>query len=230
VSSKANPWEQFARENAEFYIKTANDVDFSSQEGQQLFRQWGRDDVDRILQESAPFLSGRTRAIEIGCGIGRLAVPMAEQFTEVLGVDVAPTMISRLRENCHRSGVTNVRGYLANDAWDEQGPADLVYSLIVFQHIASGEVIAEYFARIAGCLNNGGLCYAHFDTRSRTLPYFGRQLMPDAMLPRTYRKGIRRVRRRPKDLRALFDSCGLTIVRELRPGTDDHVFLLRRAG
>jgi 2-polyprenyl-3-methyl-5-hydroxy-6-metoxy-1,4-benzoquinol methylase len=92
-----NRWEAFARENAEFYIKSASDVDFATLDGQELFRQWGRDDASRILQESAPYLSGFARAIEIGCGIGRLAVPMAGQFAEVIGVDIAPTMIRKLK-------------------------------------------------------------------------------------------------------------------------------------
>jgi cyclopropane fatty-acyl-phospholipid synthase-like methyltransferase len=228
VISMDNRWEAFAKQNAEFYIKTASDVDFATPRGQELFRQWGRDDVARILREAAPHLNGRNRAIEIGCGIGRLAIPTAEQFTEVIGVDIAPTMVDKLRDHCRAAGVTNVRGFLSAQPWDEQGPADLVYSLIVFQHIASAAVIADYFARIARCLAGDGVCYAHFDTRPRTMAYRARQLMPDLLLPKTYRKGIRRVRRGPADLRAMFLSCGLTVADELRPGTDDHVFLLRR--
>jgi SAM-dependent methyltransferase len=227
MSLPSNRWETFAQENPEFYIYTAPGVDFSTAEGRALFRQSGRDDVEQILRESRPHLNGFDRAIEIGCGVGRLILPMAEHFADVIGVDIAPSMIGKLKEYGRAAGVPNVRGFLADEAWSEQGEADLVYSLIVFQHIASGPVIAEYFRRIATCLSRTGVCYAQFDTRPRTLPYYGLRMLPDAVLPRPWRKGVRRVRRRPADLRSLFESGGLTVIEELRPDSDWHAFLLR---
>jgi SAM-dependent methyltransferase len=228
TSSLPNRWEAFAKENAEFYIYTMPDVDFATPAGQALFRQSGRDGVERILQESKPYLNRFDRAIEIGCGVGRLALPMAERFAEVIGVDIAPTMISKLGDYSRAAGASNVRGFLAHEAWFDQGPADFVYSLIVFQHIESWTVIADYFARIARCLAEDGICYAQFDTRRQTLPYLGIRVLPDAVLPRPARRGIRRVRRRPVDLRRLFNSCGLTVLEELRADSDFHVFLLGR--
>ena len=38
------------------------------------------------------------RALEIGCGPGRLMRPMAKHFGEIHGVDVADAMIARARE------------------------------------------------------------------------------------------------------------------------------------
>jgi SAM-dependent methyltransferase len=192
TSSLPNRWEAFAKENAEFYIYTVPGVDFATPLGQALFRQSGWDDVERILRECKPYLSRFDRAIEIGCGVGRLALPMAERFAEVIGVDIAPTMISKLGDFSRAAGASNVRGFLAHEAWFDQGPAELVYSLMVFQHIESWEVIADYFARIARCLAEDGICYAQFDTRRRTLPYLGIRVLPDAVLPTPARKSIRR--------------------------------------
>ena len=192
-----------------------------------MFRQSGRSDVEQILRESQPYLNGADRAIEIGCGVGRLTLPMAERFAEVIGVDIAPSMIHKLAEYSREAGVPNVRGFLSEEAWWKQGTADLVYSLIVFQHIDREPVIAEYFRRIATCLSPTGVCYAQFDTRARTAAYYGLRMLPDALLPTPWRKGIRRVRRRPADLRNLLDSCGLAVVEELRPNTDWHAFLLQ---
>ena len=204
-------------------------VDFASPAGQALFRQSGRDDAERILRESEQYLNGFNRAIEIGCGVGRLAVPMAEHFAEVIGVDIAPTMISKLGDYSRAAGASNVRGFLADEPWFDQGPVDFVYSHIVFQHIESRTAIADYFARIAACLEEDGICYAQFDTRRPTLPYLGIRVLPDAALPRPARRGIRRVRRRPADVRRLFDSCGLAVLEELRADSDYHTFLLRRS-
>jgi SAM-dependent methyltransferase len=220
-------WETFAQQDAEFYIYTAPDVDFSSPAGRAFFLQSGRDDAERILREVEPYLTGFGRAVEIGCGVGRLALPMAERFGEVVGVDIAPSMIRKLGEYSREAGVDNVRGFGSDEPWDEQGSVDLAYSFIVFQHIESGAVIADYFRRLTACLDRNGICFVQFDTRPRTAAYFLLRAVPDAVLPRPWRKGIRRVRRRRTDLLRLFESCGLAVLRELQPDSERHVFLLR---
>jgi len=222
-----NRWETFARQNPEFYIYTATGVDFTTPEGRALFLRSGREDAEQILRESEPYRTGSARAIEVGCGVGRLALPMADRFGEVVGVDVAPSMVRRLAEYAERAGVHNVRGFLPGEPWDEQGEADFVYSLIVFQHIESEAVIADYLRRAAACLSRHGVYYAQFDTRRRTLPYVLLRGLPDVVLPRAWRKGVRRVRRRRADLLDLVGACGLTVLRELRPDSERHVFLLR---
>ncbi|WP_020515491.1 class I SAM-dependent methyltransferase [Paractinoplanes globisporus] len=222
-----NRWETFAQEDAEWYIYTAPDVDFTTPEGRSLFERSGREDAAQILAEAGSHLTGHGRALEIGCGVGRLTVPVSEQFSEVLAVDIAPTMLRKLAENTQRAGRDNVRGFLSHEPWDAQGPVDLVYSLIVFQHIADWTAIVEYFSRIGACLAPGGVCWVQFDTRPVTLPYLAVGRLPDAVLPRPWRKGIRRIRRSRDRLVALFESCGLRVAAELRPG-ERHAFLLTR--
>jgi SAM-dependent methyltransferase len=220
----------FAQENAEYYIYTASDVDFTTPEGRSLFLRSGREDVTQILAEAAPYVNGWHRAVEIGCGVGRLTVPMAERFDEVVAVDIAPTMLRKLAANTRGAGMHNVRGFLPDEPWFDQGKADLVYSLIVFQHIESWPEIARYFSRIATCLAPDGACYAQFDTRPPTLPYLVLGFLPDAVLPRPWRKGIRRIRRSRTTLLDLFDSCGLRVACERRPDGERHAFVLTRAG
>lgn len=225
-TSRQNRWDEFAQKDAEFYIYTERGVDFTSPSGQALFHKSGRDEVARILRESEGHVNSFGRAIEIGCGVGRLAMPMAERFDDVIGVDISPTMLAKLHENCRVDGISNVRGFLTDHDWYDHGPADLVYSVLVFQHVEDWNVISEYFGRIANCLAADGVCYAQFDTRRRTLLYFVAHMLPDPTLPKTWRKGIRRIRRRPADLRRMFDSYGLTVLTELRPNSDGHTFLL----
>jgi SAM-dependent methyltransferase len=44
-------------------------------------------------------LAGRGRCLEIGVGTGRIALPLAAQGVELVGVDIAPRMLHRLVEN-----------------------------------------------------------------------------------------------------------------------------------
>jgi 2-polyprenyl-3-methyl-5-hydroxy-6-metoxy-1,4-benzoquinol methylase len=43
--------------------------------------------VLRLLEELG-LTVGRTRALDFGCGVGRLSQPLAEQFERVAGVDM----------------------------------------------------------------------------------------------------------------------------------------------
>jgi hypothetical protein len=79
-------WDARARENARAYI---NWPDVPNEED--AFFASGRTDYERFV---TPFLkrmgfdAGRKTGLEIGCGIGRIARPMVEDFGEYIGVDV----------------------------------------------------------------------------------------------------------------------------------------------
>lgn len=221
-------WEQFAKENAEFYVYSV-DVDFSTAEGQVFFFQSGKEDTNRIMAEASNHMSqGMNVAVAFGCGIGRPAIPMAQRFKRVIGVDVSPTMLAKLDENCRRFRVTNVDSILSDGEWDNVD-ADFVYSWLVFQHIEDWSVIDSTFKRIAGALSDDGVCYAQFDTRPRTLSTRLKEMLPDAVLPRTMRRGIRRIRRPRSQLVEMLSRHRLAIAAEYRPGTSEHSFVLIRS-
>ena len=220
--AEQDPWEALARENAEFYIKTdlaAGDEFFAS----------GERDAGHIVELCAPFLSGQSAALEIGCGIGRLTLPMSRRFARVVAVDIAPTMLRRLRENCAARGTANVTSRLAGEAWDMDGPIDFAYSRIVFQHIAAWSAVEDYLWRISTCLGHRGICYAQFDTRPVTPLYHLRNALPDPMLPRTWRRGVRRIRRPMASIRDSAVSTGLSVLLERGAGTDDTEFVFGKA-
>lgn len=47
--------------------------------------------------------AGRS-VLELGCGTGRVAIPMAKAGLDVTGLDASPTMLRKLRENRERAG------------------------------------------------------------------------------------------------------------------------------
>lgn len=96
------------------------------------------------------------RALDFGCGVGRVALPLAEQVAEVVGVDVAPAMLAEASRNATARGQTNVTWALSDDALAAvEGPFDLVHSCITFQHIdvARGR---RLFQRLLELLAPGG--------------------------------------------------------------------------
>src|SRR5438552_15113510 len=120
-------WEHFARTDAEYYILTEI-ADSSAPDARRRFFESGRHKAGEIFAAVEAELPGRGRAIEIGCGVGRLTIPMAARFGEVIGVDIAPTMLEKLAANAQEFGVANIRGALADEQWDEPARADFAYS------------------------------------------------------------------------------------------------------
>jgi hypothetical protein len=98
----------------------------------------------------------------------------------------------------------------------------------VFQHIAEWSVIEDYFQRVSSALASGGVFYAQFDTRRPGVAYRVRNVLPDFVLPRTYRRGVRRIRRRAAEIVALAARHGLTLIEDRGRGSHDDEFIFRK--
>ncbi len=101
------------------------------------------------------------RALEIGCGPGRLMRPMAEHFGEIHGVDVADAMIARARERLARIRHAHAHVGTGSDLSQfADASFDYVYSYAVFQHIPSRDVVFNYLAEAVRVLKPNGLVRA----------------------------------------------------------------------
>ena len=97
------------------------------------------------------------RALDFGCGVGRLTQALARSFPQVLGVDVSPTMV-RLAEGLNRHG-DRVRYVVIDRPHLDGVPSDafaLVYSDIVLQHVEPDRA-AGYIAEFLRVLVPGGV-------------------------------------------------------------------------
>jgi SAM-dependent methyltransferase len=172
----------------------------------------------------------RGRMLEIGCGVGRTAVPFGRFFEQVEGVDISPRMVE----------AAVARGLPANVRLQATGGADLapfgdgsldfVFSEHVFQHIADASVIERYLAEITRVLRPGGAALLQFDTRRATAGSWLQNVLPDRMLPRKRRRHMRRYRREPAWLRQAAARAGLRIEWERGERSHWHWLLLRSAG
>jgi ubiquinone/menaquinone biosynthesis C-methylase UbiE len=113
----------------------------------------------------------RARALDFGCGLGRLTRALATQFDACVGVDISDRMVEQARRlNADVDGVS----FVVNRADDLRifGDAefDLVYSSIVLQHVPDRRAIESYLADFCRVLRPGGL--AVFQLPSRIPPLF----------------------------------------------------------
>ncbi|MDQ6685145.1 MAG: class I SAM-dependent methyltransferase [Pseudomonadota bacterium] len=98
-------------------------------------------------------------ALEIGCGIGRLMVPLCARMRSVAGTDVSSGMISAARRRLE--GLSNASARLTTGQdLSEFGPAsmDFVYSVDAFPYLVlSGPALVEHhFQEIRRVLRPGG--------------------------------------------------------------------------
>jgi len=104
------------------------------------------------------------RALEIGCGPGRLMKPLSRHFSEIHGVDVSDEMIRLARERLR--GIPHAHVHATNGAslaLFADNSFDFVYSYAVFQHIPSRDVVLEYMNEIRRVLKPGGIFRGQFN-------------------------------------------------------------------
>jgi len=112
---------------------------------------------------------GNWRALEIGCGPGRLMRPMARHFVELHGVDVSDEMIALAKDKLR--DIPNAFPQVSDGATLPQFEDhffDFIYSFAVFQHIPSRDVVYEYLNEIARVLKPGGLVRLQFNGLPRS--------------------------------------------------------------
>src|SRR3954447_8299738 len=96
-------------------------------------------------------LDGKT-ALDVGCGAGLLAEPLARLGAKVIGIDATPEVIAVARE--HAAAVGLEIDYRAGDVQDLEGQFDLVTCMEVIEHVADP---ATFVSALAKRLAPGGL-------------------------------------------------------------------------
>ncbi|QQS44973.1 MAG: class I SAM-dependent methyltransferase [Acidobacteriota bacterium] len=150
-------WDDRARENAKWYINTVR-RDQSDEE----FGATGLPEVqnfvlgDPVLTRRGDFKN--QRLLEIGCGIGRMTRHLAGHFAEVHGTDVSAEMIEMARERL--GDLDNVYVYETSGVDFAALPSDyfdVIFSVYVFQHVPTTDVIHANIHDALRVLKPGGL-------------------------------------------------------------------------
>src|SRR6266542_6703817 len=146
-------WNERARHDANYYVafgrRDQDDAEFFASAGNVL---------KAFESELRRLPAGAWRALEIGCGPGRLMRPLSRNFSEIHGVDVSDQMI-RLAEERLRD-TPNAHPHHSSGCDLSMFPDekfDFVYSYAVFQHIPSREVVFKYLREARRVLKTGGI-------------------------------------------------------------------------
>lgn len=149
-------WDERARRNAVWYVDTSTDFDNPDMDA---FLLTGQRIIDQALRDPGVPVSPRRRerAVEIGSGVGRICLALADDFDEVVGVDVSEEMVRQARELVDKPGVRFVVGDGARLPGVPDGTVDFVISFTVFQHMPDPDLIKGYLSEAARVLRSGGV-------------------------------------------------------------------------
>ena len=132
-----NNWDRLAGEDALWAVLSDDQKRGGKWDVEEFFRT-GQTEIEGLLLKmehlSLPFR--RDKALDFGCGVGRLSQALASHFKEVVGVDIAPNMIQLAnRFNQHGSACRFVLNQQPELRQFESAQFDVIYTNIVLQHM-----------------------------------------------------------------------------------------------
>lgn len=98
--------------------------------------------VEKLWREIESLNEGEfrpRRSLDFGCGVGRLAIPIAMRSEQAVGMDISPKMMEIAGENAKARDVHNITFAESGDILNFPGDEgfDLIHSFVVIQHIPS---------------------------------------------------------------------------------------------
>jgi ubiquinone/menaquinone biosynthesis C-methylase UbiE len=159
VRQQERDWNELAELDPYWAILTSPGTRFGGWDSDEFFAT-GAAEIDVVMRHAAELghPQGRARALDFGCGLGRVTRPLAGHFDECVGVDISEGMVRQARElNADVPGAS----FVVNAADDlrrfNDASFDLVYSVIVLQHVPDRGAIECYIAEFCRVLRPGGL-------------------------------------------------------------------------
>jgi len=145
-------WDEFGRIDPLWAVATDPSKKGNKWSPEEFFTR-GIEEIDTLVAdlENLGITIHRRRALDFGCGVGRLTQALARHFDTVVGVDIAPSMIEQARKfNRFGDRCTYSVNSAANLRMFKDETFDLVYTSYVLQHIqpAYAKTYIKEFLRV----------------------------------------------------------------------------------
>jgi SAM-dependent methyltransferase len=112
-------------------------------------------EIESILKRHGLQLSEVKTAVEYGCGVGRVTVPLSKRVSAMHAYDISLPHLDYAKEHANEEGTT-INFHLVSDPLAQLHPCDLFYSRIVFQHNPP-PIIQQLIKNALEALNPGGV-------------------------------------------------------------------------
>lgn len=160
-------WEFYGEKDPYFAVNTISDMrsEKIDKDKIKLFFEEGEEYVKKIWQEIEDhFISSFNprRALDFGCGVARLTLPIAERSEQAVGVDISANMLKVAEQNANLFNINNVSFIKGDDYLSKiTGEFDFIHSFVVFQHI-NPKIGEEIFRKMVQMLSEEGIGVLQF--------------------------------------------------------------------
>lgn len=193
IENLRDTWEAFAESNPMWSILTKGEsIDYQWDENE--FFESGKNAINRFLNQMnhAQLDPLRSKALDFGCGIGRLTLNLADIFTEVHGIDISKSMIEKAEFYCKKRNKENCFFHV-NTKGDlsvyEDDTFDFIVSMITLQHMKQ-EYSTAYLLEFIRILKPGGLLFFQLPNEITNLASYNK--FEQGMTPEMEMYGIKR--------------------------------------
>lgn len=166
MSNGKEIWEDFGVSDAYYSVSTFDKFRSGriDDEARADFFASGREHLDLIwsvFERHFGAFDTPKNAIDIGCGVGRVLLPLAERCEWATGVDISTAMLAEARRNADGQGVENIR-LIETDEFlrDADARYDLVHTFIVMQHVEP-QIGYWMIEKMLESLTDGGRAMIH---------------------------------------------------------------------
>jgi ubiquinone/menaquinone biosynthesis C-methylase UbiE len=159
IDRQAQDWNELAQLDPHWAILTSPGKRFGRWDRDDFFAT-GTAEAEAFMRRAGElgFPRERGRALDFGCGLGRMTRALAQHFDEVVGVDISEEMIRGASDaNADVDGVSFVVNHASDLNRFPDASFDLIYSVIVLQHVPDRVAIESYVSDFCRVLRPGGL-------------------------------------------------------------------------
>ena len=152
-------WEEMAREDPYWAVLAFPKQKYGGWDPESFFATGEREIAEVMSRaERLSHPRRRERALDFGCGLGRLTRPLSQRFDAAIGIDISETMLERARGlNADFPGC-EFRANIRPDLRDFPDQSfDLVYSGRVLQHLPGQADIERFLGEFVRVVRNDGL-------------------------------------------------------------------------
>jgi SAM-dependent methyltransferase len=155
-------WEKWGQKDPYFGVITHDKFRNRnlSEDVRREFFDSGREHIQRVIELCRKHIDAAfevRRAVDFGCGTGRLVIPLAEISEKVVGIDISPSMLSEAGRNSESFGLANVELITSDDELSKlSGSYNFIHSYIVFQHMPVQRGM-RVITRLLDHLEDGGI-------------------------------------------------------------------------
>jgi ubiquinone/menaquinone biosynthesis C-methylase UbiE len=163
-----NNWDTLGKEDPLWAILSLEGKKGNKWDLVEFFR-LGEEEIREVMQYVSGLNLGSARhdALDFGCGVGRLTRPLANYFSNVTGIDIAPSMIARARTLDRDERCRFVLNEHADLSLFSDNSFDFIYSNLVLQHMQP-EYSTAYIREFCRVLRPGGVAIFQVPSKGKS--------------------------------------------------------------